>query len=454
MNIILLNTATREHTTKYLGIYQIAYWVRKHGFSCQVIDYANHLDEEYRIKLIEKFIDSSTKVLGISQTFGGEHDTTFNDTIDYIKKKYGLKIVIGGKGPWNQHLLKRSDQWITGTAENTFLHYLYTLFEKDKSKIVPFDIQKLCHEWSDNDIIDPYEPLPMELGRGCIFQCKFCTHENTGKKKGSYLRDFSLIEKEILTNYEKYGTTCYSFTDDTINEDPDKMLFLADLNERLPFDLKWNGYIRADLIHRYDQAELLLRAGMVSCFFGIETFNEKAAMAIGKGWMGKKGKDYLVYLNELWKGRCNFHANFIAGLPYEQPNEWYETVDWVIKNDIPSARYFVLSLYREKRHQGKNLMSEFGRNAENYGYITRDDGKWYNDTIGMHKDQTSQHVEKFEKILWNRNRLAGWQILEAYHETRLPYKQLQNMLYKDFWWNQDMKTRKRIKMYFEKLEEY
>ena len=140
---------------------------------------------------------------------------------------------------------------------------------------VKFDITTSDHRFDDADCILPNEVLPIELGRGCMFKCKFCSTPNKGKRKSTYQRNYQNILDEIQWNKEQFGVTRYNFLDDTVNEDPIKLLNLSKIKEHLGFGIIWNGYIRADLIWSNQKtAEYLIDSGMRTCYMGIETFNK------------------------------------------------------------------------------------------------------------------------------------------------------------------------------------
>lgn len=442
--VIILNFGAQEHTTRTLGAYQIAYWVREHGMSCQVIDYSNYFTHEELIEVIETFIDKDTKVFAISKTYGFHNDSHFLETVDYIKKKHGLKFVVGGKGPPNKRLDKRADITIKGDGENEFIKYLYDVFDKTKhgpDGIRPFNIIRLEHRFAPEDLIMPGEVLPIELGRGCVFKCNFCSHPNIGRKKGEYQRNWKLIEEEIVYNYENFGITSYNFSDDTVNEDPEKIKFLGDMGERLNFDLQWQGYVRLDLLHRYpSMIEDLPRSKMKSAFFGIESFEPKPAASVGKGWIGKNGRDFVeeLYLNK-WNKEISIYLSMICGLPYENIDAMRETCDWFNSlPDIGQMRWNVLNLYNAKQYDEYNeygTMSEFNRNADKYGYFMTEDGftkRWYNTITG--KSNMDCHYEGIElnKRIEPTNKISSWFLFEAHNAYGKPLDELRHVLNKDY----------------------
>jgi hypothetical protein len=330
------------------------------------------------VEITQKYIDDTTIAIGVSSTFwesknsildkagsatvGGEPQWVA-DARDIIENKHPtLDWLLGGS---NSHLNNFKFTWTTfqGNAEDAIIAYMNSKYDKTSTE-TSFDIKSYVKQQHESDFILPTEWLPIELGRGCQFKCKFCGEANIGKKKGTYIRDMECIRRELIENYERYGTTNYFFIDDTVNEDTDKIKDLADLVQKLPFKLSWVGYNRLDLIwSKPEQISILKDSGLVSTFFGIETFHPKASMIIGKGFMGKHGKDFLCDLRNKWGSDISYHLSFIIGLPYETPDDIQETVDWLAINDFAKFTSW-LALYINPNYPN----TEFARNYGLYGY--------------------------------------------------------------------------------------
>jgi len=87
------------------GVYKIAGFVRKYGYSAQIIDFVTSWSEEQLWDLTSKFVTENTLVLGISMThiyhahhLGAEFvPTTLFSVLVKLKDKYPkLRIVLGG----------------------------------------------------------------------------------------------------------------------------------------------------------------------------------------------------------------------------------------------------------------------------------------------------------------------------------------------------------------------
>ena len=102
-------------------------------------------------------------------------------------------------------------------------------------------------KYEERDYIQPQEVLTLELARGCKFKCKFCAYPILGVK-GDYSRCGDSVREELLENYEKWGVTNYTVSDETINETPAKLAKLANAIKQLPFQPHLAGFIRADLL--------------------------------------------------------------------------------------------------------------------------------------------------------------------------------------------------------------
>lgn len=366
------------------GPHQLAHWLTLHGYNVKVIDFCNLLSVDELLTITSKYITTNTVAIGVSTTFWklnysdglGEPDWVMTARARLSSKN--IKWILGGANSQQKNL---KYDWIKfhGLAEDSLLKFMDESTRQLKFR-KQFDIKNLESIFLDNLYIQSTETLPIELSRGCQFKCSFCRYPLLGKKKNTYLRDFSLIEKEFIENYERYGVTKYFFLDDTFNESDEKVDALANIAQRLPFKLKWFGHTRLDLMgSKPHTVDLLKQSGLKSSFFGIESFNLNASKIVGKGWNGVHGKDFILKVKEAWGKDISFHLGFIAGLTGEKISDIYETHEWCIANDIPSWKFNSLKMNKDSDYVVK---SEFDLNYHNYGYRFPDDSRpdyWEND---------------------------------------------------------------------------
>jgi len=422
-NIIFWSSIFPIQRTRPIGCYQLAHHLRKNKITAQVIDFCGLFTSSELINLTKKFIDKDTVALGISTSFWPDASCPLKKSILDFKDQFpNIKIIFGGPRANNPSFKNLHDLVFVGESEEQLTNYMYECLGKDKSKIVPFNVTKLDHRFITEDCILPGEVLPIELGRGCIFKCKFCSHHNLGKPKYTYQRDFNLIEDEMKYNLDNFGTTYYLFLDDTVNEDIEKIKALAGINNRLQHKINWNGYLRADLIwSNKNSHEYLLASGLKSCFFGIESFHPKASAIIGKGWSGKHGKEFLPHLyNNLWNQEVSIWNNFIVGLPYETEKDIDTTVEWCLLNNFGMNRFVGLNLYLDREDNG--TYSEFTRNFRLYGYKVNENGRFYNEHWTA--DSINQKVKEINDLLIKTNNLSSWLLFDIFNITKEDLKSL------------------------------
>lgn len=441
--------------TRSIGCYQLKHWLSMFNIQSQVIDYCQILTADDILLLLEQFISKETIAIGFSTTFWPLNKSippNLLEVIRRVKEKWPhVKLISGGA--------RQSDhpnlfyKHFSGESENNLLVWCQEQIGKNALSAFnkKFDITTLSHRFTEADAILDDEALPIELGRGCIFKCKFCAHHNLGKPKYTYQRHFDLIVDEIRHNYEKFGTTKYMFTDDTVNEDVDKIKNFSTISQQLGFNIDWIGYLRADLVwSKPETAEMLINSGMKSCFFGIETFHPEAGKSINKGWASKYGKEYLPKLySEIWGKEVNIHVNLIAGLPYEKLSSLNETLEWAKQNPIGFYRFAPLALYIDRNDP--NTSSEFTKNYPQYGYrnVNIATGYWESDTMNYSEAHKfcNDSVGELAKI----NRISSW---DVFNGTNLGFKTKDVMTWKIRTFHQvaALKAAHFKSMYLEKLK--
>jgi radical SAM superfamily enzyme YgiQ (UPF0313 family) len=404
-----------------LGPSMIKHVLEKVGFNVQIINFVHTANEQTLREIFKKYVTSDT-VVGISTTFitanHGIKDTLFTKILFEKRNQIGFKILLGGTFPAAISDIYKPDYVISGYAENKVIDLFNSIFNKGISrKVYNWDINTCDHKWSDNDFIQPGETLPLENNRGCIFKCKFCRYELTGKKKGEYLRNMDLIRAELVDNYDKHGTTNYMLTDDTFNDDLYKLGLWNDMISSLPFKIQYSSYARLDLFHRFPQsARDVCDTGFRGAMFGIESFDPRAAKAIGKAWSAKHAKEFIpVIYNDIFKKNVYMQINFIIGLPYETIHSINNTMTWLEENrhNYHRAQLNPLTLQPNKVGQ-EAATSEFDREYQKYGYqfLNADSENdvrrnfWTSPTMNAHKAFTiaqewfEKHKDQIKSGVW------------------------------------------------------
>lgn len=348
-----------ELPAKSAGAYRIATEVRKEGFTCQVISLCFYFSIEEIRELCKKFITKDTLVVGLSTTFWEINSTTGNtrkkiiqEILSYARNLKQPKIVIGGTLASYYSDKIPVDASFNGFSEGKFIKYLksismgsplqnpdrYSLTnnpEYDYDRTSDFDFNNSQIIYEPNDCMDYGESTVLETARGCIFSCDFCAYPLNGKKKLDYIKNEHVLLEELIRNYDQYGISTYTLSDDTFNDSTYKLEKILSVTSKLPFKIKFVCYARLDLIHAHrEQIQLLKELGLAGVFFGVETLNPKSGKAIGKGLDPEKQKELLFDLkNSYWKNDVNITIGLISGLPFETEKSHKATIDWIMNKE-------------------------------------------------------------------------------------------------------------------------
>lgn len=196
---------------------------------------------------------------------------------------------------------------------------------KSAKKQVPVSL------FSHKDAIERRHWLPLEVSRGCAFNCKFCSYE----KRGTHKKDIKLLYDELCYNYDNFGTTGYNISSDCFNDDRRFVGNWAEMVAKLPFKLEWVSFARLDLFHRFPETmDELLDSGYRAGWFGIETLSHTAGKAAGKGLNPDRVKELIEIFSKKGKDRFWFTAYFIIGLPKETVESLSETLEWLMKQRL------------------------------------------------------------------------------------------------------------------------
>ena len=418
-----------------VGPHQLAVWLINHGYKVKVLDFCHLMSTDDLVKVTEKFVTSETVAIGCSSTFWKNYNEKTYEEPDWVflarsilEKKYkNLDWVLGGTEAYGGKLFRFRWRKFYSYSEETILKYLDEKTD-NKSHRNSFDIKTLSYNYGDELGITPQEVLPIQLSRGCQFKCSFCRQPLLGKKKGTYIRDYNLIEQELIYNYDRYGTTRYYFIDDTVNESEEKVIELAKIANRLPFKLEWVGYNRLDLIAKNPHTiELLKVSGLKGAFFGIESFNRIASMAIGKGWNGKHAKDFLLNLKSEWRENITWVLSFIVGLPGETSEDIDKTQQWLIDNEMYSWLWNPLFMSSNPAIQDK---SQFEKDWLKHGYsFLTDEINWKNNhwNFGLARQKAIELSN--DKLPYDR--VTTWKLAEYATALNVSFDSLMSKYTKD-----------------------
>jgi hypothetical protein len=384
------------------GAHRIATVLRQQGIHTQVIDLAARMSAQELRSVMQKHIDSHTRFVGISNTFLNVRfeQSLFpnNHSLELIKEFkdcYGFKVILGGNRNSIDSIIENDylnciDLIVSGFADRAIIdiyHHYHNLkthtighhkiLDADREPYLFQEFDRSQIVWDCQDHIFSGESLPIEIARGCVFRCSYCFFPLNGKgRHDRYLKQETVIQQELLRNYQQFGTTVYDLMDDLVNDSVYKVEMLHRIFRSLPFKIRWTGYARPDLIIAHPHTlDLLNESGCVALRFGIETFNPDSAKAIGKGMHPLKIKQGLEWMRQ--NSDIKLGASFIAGLPYETKQSLTYTCDWLRDPSTPLHQKQLLVL-NIPRAQGMKDKSKLMIDPDRYGYRDLDpDNRYY-----------------------------------------------------------------------------
>ena len=182
-----------------------------------------------------------------------------------------------------------------------------------------------------------------DAGRGCPFQCSFCTIINVQGRKSRY-RSPNSVEQIIRLNYEQ-GVNRFFITDDNFARNKDwEAIYdrLIKLREGDGLDIRF--CIQVDtLCHRIPNfIDKSRRAGVTRVFIGLENINPANLIAAKK--RQNKITEYRKMLLEWKRVGIMTYAGYILGFANDTPESIRHDLE-IIKKELPldMLEFFILT---------------------------------------------------------------------------------------------------------------
>ena len=428
-----------ETYSRSSGAHRIATELRDHGYSVLVVDFSNYINYNAFSKLIDLATDENTLAVGFSTTwfpfilpngsmsqrepskpssrfnslaenqenylssdFGGPNTQKYFDKIKSANQN--IKIILGGAKAYLYTNLKGVDNVFIGHSETMIIDYLKST-EKDWPKVIDYDKKAQNKSWDfrksridymPEAFILPSETLLLEIGRGCRFNCKFCSFPLIGQKNISdYLKYEECLYQELLDNWNRFGTWKYTIVDDTFNDSTEKLEMVKRVVDRLPFTPAFWCYLRLDLIAVYrEHIQLIKDIGIREVYFGIETLNREAGKVIGKGIDPTRIIDTLEECAKVWGNDIVINTGLICGLPKDTIENFEKSCEYFNRPDRPVNHINTtpLRIIKNIEHTKYRFNAAFELEAEKYGYEFP-----YNDVPWRWVKKDGTDIDTFEK---------------------------------------------------------
>lgn len=485
-NFIIFTDVTDNMTSILTtGPVKIASTVRKAGYSCLVVNLLSEYTLEELKEIIDLAVGEQTLLVGVSSTFLKstliERDpnkptppfpdiaknTMFpqgldfeNSLLEYIRSiNPNVRTVQGGAkvGPNAQN--KNLDFVCIGYSENSIVNLLNHLSKGealqkshrniwgitviDDRKADGYDFASDSMVLTALDVVN-FKVAPIEIARGCIFSCKFCSLIVKGKDRLDFVKYEELIYQEIKRNYELFGITHYQIIDETFNDHEEKLLAFKSAVDRLDFQPIFWCYTRLDLLcTRPHTLQIMYDIGVRSMFFGIETLDEKSGRAISKGFNRQKQVEKIAYIKEHYP-EITMHGSFILGLPQDSIENFYNTFNQLVSGAIKLDSWNFKPLELTKFNE-LSANSELSAAPEKYGYtilptVTNNTGMdWKNDyTDRQQVTKLALEFNHFSNTQSHMKPVGQWVMgMHSYavYDDLFRFENLKKVLHQDLPWN-------------------
>ncbi len=172
-----------------------------------------------------------------------------------------------------------------------------------------------------------------DLGRGCPFQCSFCTIINVQGRKSRF-RTADDLERIVRENRAQ-GISTFLITDDNFARNRlwetylDRLIELRE-REGIKLHMSMQVDVQAHRIPRF--IEKARRAGISQVFIGLENINPDNLLAAKK--RQNKITEYRVMLQRWRESGALTVAGYITGFPADSPESLQRDIE-IVKRELP-----------------------------------------------------------------------------------------------------------------------
>jgi radical SAM superfamily enzyme YgiQ (UPF0313 family) len=184
----------------------------------------------------------------------------------------------------------------------------------------------------------------LDCGRGCPFECSFCTIINVQGRKMRF-RSAEHVANAVRRNFHEHGITFYFFTDDNFARNKsweaifDALIRLRD-EEHIPVDFMMQVDVLSWKIPNF--VEKAQRAGCRTVFIGMETINSDNLKAAGK--RQNKVEEYRQLIDAYRNAEISTHVGYIIGFPSDTVDSVRRDIQYLMHEVQPDhASFFMLT---------------------------------------------------------------------------------------------------------------
>ena len=301
-----------------------------------------HWDVELIIEVVDEIdFNSNADIIAIG-TMG--HATFRGIEIATEFKKRGKTVVMGGymASIAFEEAIKYVDSVVIGDAEISYPLMLKDFEDTGKVKqIYNYPITELKGLPIPRYDLLTKKPigamLPVQAGRGCTYQCSFCSIACL--YSGKYM--FRPVDEVIrdIKEVKRLGFKRFYLIDDNIVSNPK---YLRELCEQIkPLKMKWASQCAIHLAKNTELLQIVRDSGCDLMSFGVESIRQDAINSLDKPWL--KANEHEENIRILAKSGITVSTEMIVGTDYDTEESIKETYQFIYRNRIPIPRFYILT---------------------------------------------------------------------------------------------------------------
>lgn len=255
-------------------------------------------------------------------------------------RSFGARVILGGVHPtlMTVEALEHADAVVRGYAE--------TAWPQALSDYLAGRLQRIYEgtpAGAPSGIVSPQRSVisrkgyagsnTVELGRGCVNRCAFCSSSTftpayVRRNIGDVLDEIRVMRGRIVY-----------FLDPDLVCDPEFALeFFTELRR---FRKWWVGCASFSLFDHPALLDAITASGCHGLLVGFESLNNECLRSARK--TQNLGRDYRAHIRELHQRGILVNATFVFGFDADTPPVFDETVDFVIENRIDIPQFTILT---------------------------------------------------------------------------------------------------------------
>lgn len=358
IDLLLINPRSRHGGTIPLGLLSLASYVRENGFSVQIVD---ENTQNLKRKLHKC---GGARVIGVTATT--DRVISAYRICEEIKKCFKKEaiVVLGGihATALPEISLKESlfDIAVVSEGERTITELLSKVTQGNKfptdvpGTVVKFDGEIIVNKPRElikdldelplpaydliniqnyflnvREHIEFKRPIPVMIGRGCPFDCVFCSSKIMWRRRARFF-SADYVVKHVKFLIDKYGIDAIPFQDEEflLNREFSHELLDAFLSSGMEKKIKWSCEARVDSIDG-DLIRKMKKAGCALVRFGMESGAQETLGFLKKRTVTVEDNINAALMCKEENLEC--FGSFIIGSPMETIDTLIETIDFIQK---------------------------------------------------------------------------------------------------------------------------